>query len=212
MALAALALHEAIGESVYLEHAVTWADVLERHFHDTRPAAEGGGGFFFTADDAEDLITRTKTATDNATPAGNGQAVELFWRLGALTGETRYHDRAEEIVRTFAGELARNFIPLSSLIEGAVLLERGVQIVVAGPPDEPATRTLLRTVHSVPLAARVLETVRPDETLPEGHPVAGKGPVDTGDGPAPAAYVCVGPVCERPITDPDALSRRLTAG
>ena len=40
------------------------------------------------------------------------------------------------------------------------------------------------------------------ETLPDGHPAAGKGPVDD----KPAAYVCRGPVCGLPVTDPRALA------
>ena len=47
-----------------------------------------GGGYFFTADDADALIVRTKTAIDNATPSGNGTMVGVLARLWHLTGDT----------------------------------------------------------------------------------------------------------------------------
>jgi uncharacterized protein YyaL (SSP411 family) len=41
--------------------------------------------------------------------------------------------------------------------------------------------------------------------LPPNHPARGKGPVNG----KPAAYVCDGPVCSLPLTDPQALSTAL---
>jgi uncharacterized protein len=47
----------------------------------------------------------------------------------------------------------------------------------------------------------------PGEVLPEGHPARGKGLID---GRA-AAYVCEGPVCSLPLTEPQALLGALAA-
>ena len=49
-----------------------------------------GGGFFFTSDDHETLIHRTKSFSDDAIPAGNGIAAFVLLRMGHLLGETRY--------------------------------------------------------------------------------------------------------------------------
>ena len=46
MSRAALALHDATGERAYLDRALGWVAVLDRHFWDA-----GAGGYFFTADD-----------------------------------------------------------------------------------------------------------------------------------------------------------------
>jgi hypothetical protein len=43
-------------------------------------------------------------------------------------------------------------------------------------------------------------------SLPTDHPAFGKGLVNG----KPAAYVCVGPVCSLPVTDPRDLIGRLT--
>jgi hypothetical protein len=44
-------------------------------------------------------------------------------------------------------------------------------------------------------------TLPPGASLPVGHPARDKGLVDG----KPAAYVCEGPVCSLPVTDPQAL-------
>ena len=61
MARAGIALFEATGEARYLDEAKSLVSVLDRHFAD-----DAAGGYFITADDAADLIVRTKHCHDNA--------------------------------------------------------------------------------------------------------------------------------------------------
>jgi uncharacterized protein len=199
---AALALHEATSDSAYLVQARQWVAVLDRHHWD---AAEGG--YFFAADDTEDLIARVKTANDAAVPSGNGTMVGVLTRLALLTGDDAYRRRAEEIIAVFAGELARNFFPLATLINNAELAMKPVQIVLVGDPADPGFAALRRAVYRVSLPNRVVLAIAPGEGLPEDHPVHGKGLVDG----RPAAYVCDGPVCSLPHTEPQALVDSLSA-
>ncbi len=200
MIRAALALHEATDESAYLNHATTWATVLLTHYRDER-----SGGFFQTADEAEDLIIRTKSASDNATPSGNGQLVALFTKLAWLTGEQRFADTAEDIVHAFSGELARNFFPYSHLIEGAMFSANGVQIAVAGPKSNPTTQALMKIARSVPLAERLIRPIEPGQSIAENSPLSGKHMIDD----KPTVYICRGPVCSPPITSPEDLRAAL---
>ena len=89
MARAALALAEATGDDAYVGWAQAWVAVLDAHYWD---AAEGG--YFYAPDDGEANISRTKTAHDAATPAGNGTMVGVLARLHHLTGEAAYLERA----------------------------------------------------------------------------------------------------------------------
>jgi hypothetical protein len=197
---AALALHEATGDEHYLSEARDWIAVLDRHHWD-----EAGSGYFFAAKDTEGLIARAKTAADSAVPAGNGTLVGGLTRLAILTGEEAYRRRAEAIVETFSGEVARNFFPLATLLNNVELLERPLQIVVVGEPKDPLFQSLLRAVYNVCLPNRVVLTLPPEASLPVDHPAHGKGLVDG----KPAAYVCDGPVCSLPITDPESLLETL---
>ncbi len=200
MARAALLLAEATGEAAYITRAQAWLAVLDAHYWD---AAEGG--YFYAPDDAEANISRTKTAHDSATPAGNGTLVGVLARLHHLTGEAAYLERAEALVKAFSGELERNFSPLATLANNSELLRRAVQVVVCGPAEDEETRALLDTVFAVSLPNRVLTLLEPGEALPLGHPAFGKG-LHEG---RPAAYVCVGPVCSLPATGPQALRAAL---
>ena len=198
---AALALHETTGTAAYLAQAESWIDILDRHYWD-----EAGGGYFFTADDTEQLIVRTKTAQDNATPSGNGILVGVLARLYFVTGTDAYRARAEALIAAFSGEVQRNFFPLSSLINGSETLRNAVQIVVVGTREAPDTRDLLAVVDGLCLPDRVLQVMEPDgPALPAGHPAAGKG---QSDGQA-TAYVCRGTTCSLPITSGDELRRAL---
>ncbi|NYZ13097.1 thioredoxin domain-containing protein [Azospirillum sp. RWY-5-1] len=193
MARAGLFLFEATGDAAPLDHARGWVAVLDRHHWDT-----ARGGYFYTADDAANLIVRTKSAHDAAVPAGNGTMVGVLARLHALTGEEAYRERADALIAAFSGELTRNFFPLSTLLNGVELLTRPVQVVIVGDPADPAAADLRRAALGPSVPNRILMRVTPDQALPAGHPAAGKGQREG----RPTAYVCVGPTCSPPVTDP----------
>ena len=187
---ATLALHEATQDNRYLTRTVGWIEVLDRHYWD-----DAGSGYFFAADDTRGLITRAKTASDAAVPAGNGTLVGVLTRLSILTGDERYRDRADAIIKAFAGEVARNFFPLATLINNAELAQKPLQIVLVGAADDPALAALRSAVSAVSLPRRIVQIVAPNEGLPAHHPAHGK----TMLGGKPTAYVCDGPVCSLPI-------------
>ena len=203
MARAALVLHEVTGDSDCLARARGWVDALDAHYRDA-----DGGGYFLTADDAEALIVRTKSADDDATPSGNGLAAEVLARLWLVTGETRYRDRAEAAIAAFSGQINRNFFPLATLMNASELLQQGAQIVIAGEPGADDTRALHAAAIRAPAVARAVTAVPPGTELPAAHPAHGKGPVE---GRA-AAYVCVGQTCSPPVTDADGLRAAMARG
>ena len=143
---AALSLYEATSDDRLLVQVSDWVEILDRHYWDA-----AGGGYFFSADDTEALIARAKTAADSAVPAGNGTLVGVLTRLAILTGDDAFRRRAEAIVETFSGELARNFFPLATLLNNAEVLAEPLQIVIVGRTRRrgirrPAPRSLQRFV------------------------------------------------------------------
>ena len=200
MARAGLALHEATGEAPFLERAIAWVRTADTHYWDAEH-----GGYFFTADDAPTLIVRTRSATDNATPAGNGTMAGVLARLYYVTGEGRYRDRAQAVIDGFADELGRNVAGLTTLLNSFELLYGAIQIAIVGPTGDPATEALRRAVFESPTPGRIVTALEPGEALPLGHPAAGKSML----GGKPSAYVCVGPTCSLPITEPEALREAL---
>ena len=85
-----LELVQARWHTPHFAWAIELTEAMLRHFED-----RDAGGFFFTADDHEQLILRPKTFGDDATPAGNGVAARLAGaarlpaRRAALSGRGR---------------------------------------------------------------------------------------------------------------------------
>ena len=69
MIRAALALHEATGERAYLAQALAWQRAFDAHYADPDT-----GGYYLSADDADDLLLRPHSTADDATPNPNAVA------------------------------------------------------------------------------------------------------------------------------------------
>ena len=94
-----------------------WADVLDQHYW-----SDDLGGYYFTADDTGDLIVRPFSGQDEATPNANGVMVSNLVALYLWTGEERYRERAEAILRGFAGAMTENVLAHAGLL--AATLDR----------------------------------------------------------------------------------------
>jgi uncharacterized protein YyaL (SSP411 family) len=161
-------------------------DAMLGHFEDATL-----GGFFFTSDDHEALIHRSKSFSDDAIPAGNGIATRVLIRAGYLLGEPRYLEAAERTLR--AAWLAMKRFPHGhvSLIEALSEYLAPPEIVIIRAPaaDNGWQRELdqlyapQRLVFSIPA---LLEDL--DPALAEK-----KAGVQT------RAYVCRGSTCSAPV-------------
>ncbi len=108
--------------------------------------ADPAGGFFDTADDHEQLITRPKDPQDNAVPSGAAMATTVLLRLAAWTGDGRYRAAAERALGTVAGYLARYPSGFAQWLQAATFATADVvEVAVVGDPADTATRALLDT-------------------------------------------------------------------
>jgi uncharacterized protein len=199
MARAALALFEATGSRAYLEEAIALAAAARDLFGDEV------GGFFMTARDASDVPgVRPRQAHDGATPSGIGLMAEVLARLFHLTGDELWRRAAENLIRAFTGR--PESLPQSPLLLAAAdFLERGVVVVVAGAPDDPATLALVRQALRSPDPATAVLRTLDGADWPPGSLGHGKTVVNG----APAAYVCKRQTCSLPVTAPRELAELL---
>jgi len=201
MIRAALHLWEVTGETRFLDTAKRWVATLDTHFWNMEK-----GGYCTTADDAEQLIVRQRVLYDQAIPSANGIMIWNLTRLGMITGDGVYGERARALLDSFADEYGRAWASCASYINGLENFATGSQVVVVGPRSNPRTQELIRTVWGKALPNRLLYVVETGEALPAGHPAFGKG-MQNG---APTAYLCQRNVCSPPITSAVALSQALT--
>jgi uncharacterized protein len=183
-----------------LQWAIELAEILLRHFEDTRV-----GGFFFTADDQESLISRPKSFSDESLPAGNAAAARSLLRLGYLLGEPRYLTAAERTLRAAWGGLMEYPEAHASLLDALEDYLDPPQIVLlrgrAGA-IEP-WRTALNAVY----APRRWSIAIPSEIAALPAAIAAKVP-----GEGARAYICRGSVCAAPIDSLTTLLRELDIG
>jgi uncharacterized protein YyaL (SSP411 family) len=97
-----IALHRATGKQRWLDKSVRLTDdLIKRYWDDT------SGGFFYTSDDHETLIARSKDVTDSALPSSNAVAAGNLVYLAKATGRDEYRSRAEKTLTAFATILSR---------------------------------------------------------------------------------------------------------
>jgi uncharacterized protein YyaL (SSP411 family) len=185
--------------SEHLAFALQIAELLLERFEDTEH-----GGFWFTANDHEELIHRSKPLADEAVPSGNGIAALALQRLGFLLGETRYLDAAERALR--AGWRAMSEYPhghVSLLAALEEFLEHPEIVIIRGEHEE-----IGRWRDS---AAKIYAPRRLVFALPSGEDelpgaLADRAPIEG----ETVAYRCVGTHCELPVTTWEALAEQLS--
>jgi uncharacterized protein YyaL (SSP411 family) len=200
MARAALALWETTGDKRFLDRAQGWVQTLNEHFWDAQT-----GGYFYTADDSDPLIARSRVVFDQSTPAANGVMVSVLARLHLITADTMYRERSNALIQAFSGEVNRAFLSMGSYLNGLDMTVTALQIVIVGQMDNSKTHELVNAVLGRALPNRTLIVVDPRQSLPPGHPAAGK----TMQNGQPTAYVCQRQTCSAPIANPVTLSQVL---
>ena len=199
LALAAIALYELTFETKWLERARALADSVVRWFWD-----DATGAFFDTASDHEQLITRPRDVSDNATPSGASLAVELLLRVAELFGDDAARRRATQAIESLAPAMARYPTAFGHMLGNADIVVNGaIEVAIVG--------------DTLSDGFRVLRDVVADDYVPSLVLVGGSAS-DAGvalleartvqDGKA-TAYVCRNYACDVPTTDPRVLTEQL---
>ena len=190
-------LFQVSGEVRYLKEAKRLADLMITEFWD-----EENGGFFFTANDHEELIVRTKDFYDNATPSGNSVAADVLLKLAKLTSDEKYERFASTVLRLAAAQLKRHpqgFGRTLSAIE--FFLGDSKEIVLMGDEDG----NLGREVWSEYRPGKVVVPAN-GSTESEMIPLLqGRAAIDG----KPTAYVCENFACRMPVTTVEELKEQL---
>ena len=171
---------------------------------------EKQGGFFFTADGAEELLARRKEIYDGAVPSGNSVAMLNMLRLGRITADPEFEKRAAALGRAFSRSVADSQ-SASTMLMCAVDFAAGpsFEVVIAGARDGPDTNRLLASLRQrfIPNKVVLLNPSGAGENEIDGLPeyVRSYGLVN---GKA-AAYVCREYQCQAPVTDSERMLKML---
>ena len=180
-----------------LHFAQQLVEVVLQHFAD-----DARGGFYFTSDDHEALIHRSKVFGDDATPAGNGIAARVLLRLGHLLAEPRYLAAAERALRA-AWPAITQYPP------GHVSLLEALEELLT-PPEIVVLRGEARTIEGWRLAlAKIYAPHRIVLAIPTDAAGLPSALADKTPRAGPVAYLCRATTCSAPIDSLDALMEQL---
>jgi uncharacterized protein YyaL (SSP411 family) len=180
-----------------LEFAQQLAEAVLRHFAD-----EERGGFYFTSNDHEQLIHRSKTFSDDAIPSGNGIAAFVLQRLGHLLGEPRYLAAAERTLRAAWPALEKYPMSHVTLVTALEELLQPPEIVILRG-EAGAIEAWRRELARMFVPRRLVLAIPADAA---GLPAALADKAPRG---AAVAYICRGSSCSAPVESLEGLLREL---
>ena len=200
-----LELYETVFDVDYLQTALDLNSEMIKYFWD-----EKDGGFYFTAEDAEELIVRQKEIYDGAIPSGNSVAVSNLFRLSRITANTDFEDKANKIMLAFSKDVES---APSGYTQMMVALGFGIgpsyEIVIVGNPEADDTKEMLSSLgkHFIPYKVVLLK--HDDQETADITRIAEYTEYHSSfDGKA-TAYVCLDFACKMPVTNTEEMLKLL---
>jgi uncharacterized protein len=194
-------LYEAVFDSRYLEKALEFNRDFIIHFWDERQ-----GGFYFTADDSEEILVRGKEIYDAAIPSGNSIAMLNLLRLGRLTGDPDYEEKAGRLGSAFADTVRAypaGYTQLLAAVDFA--LGPAYEIVIAGDSGADDTKAMLRALRSQFIPNAVVLFRPSEQKEPAIDRISGFAKAFGSPDGKPRAYVCKDRNCQLPVTSISAM-------
>lgn len=195
-------LYEATFAVEWLKEAERLNQIMIEQFWD-----EGNGGFFFTSNNHETLIVRSKTGYDGATPSGVSMAIHNLVRLDKLLNRSDFREKVETTLDVYYHQIEHS--PSGSaqmLCELDFLLSTPKEIAIAGRHENEDTQAALTAIHSRYVPNKVLALANDGEDVSDLIPLLeGKTQVDD----RATIYVCENYTCQAPTTNIEELAELL---
>ncbi len=189
-------LFEATGRARWIRRACDLADSMLPKFQDCQR-----GGFFYTAEDGERLIVRSKDWHDGSLVSGNAAAAMGLIRLARICLRDDYRRAAESTLHAGAEVMRTQSLACAGLLPAlARLLHDAGEEVVAVADERQLADVRPRVLRrDRPRVARSWVVGEPPESGPVATLNAGKRVMEG----KPTLYRCLDHTCEPPIVDPD---------
>lgn len=187
-----LDLFEVDSKPEYLDRATTYADYMANHFWD-----ENNGDFFFTSDEHEKLIVRTKSVYDLSIPSGNSMAALALIRLYHYTQNQDYYKKAEKVLSTNATMAAENPFAFGQLLNTIFMyVKKPVEITVIA--NDSQTNDVINWINDQFIPEGVFATVGSTNISQLQDVAFFKGKEAIKEKPF-TAYVCKDFTCSLPL-------------
>ena len=194
-------LYETTFEVDYLKKALALNEYLLEHFWDDR-----NGGFYFTADDGEELLVRQKEIYDGAIPSGNSVAMINLLRLGRITTNQALEEKAVRLGRAFfenVRQLPSAYPQLMVAVDFAV--GPSYEVVIVGDSRTKDAKAMLQAIGRKFIPNKVVIFIPLERDSSDIKGIAPFTAHQPSIGNKATAYVCVNHNCKFPTTDVDTM-------
>jgi uncharacterized protein YyaL (SSP411 family) len=195
-----LHLYRSTFDIAWAEKASALQEIMLKEFWD-----ETAGGFFLIDSRNRELPVRPKEIYDGAIPSANSVALmNLLW-LSRLTGNTAWTDKADRLIRAFAGTLGRQpsaFAFFLCALDFA--LRPGQDIVIAGERGSSDAERLLSALNLTFTPNQVTQLKSDDNASRLARFAGYTDGLQVIQGQT-AAHLCVGAACKESVTNIQAL-------
>jgi uncharacterized protein YyaL (SSP411 family) len=193
-------LFQVSGDVRYLKEAKRIADLMISEFWDAED-----GGFFFTGNNHEELLVRSKDFYDNAAPSGNSAAADVLLKLARLTGDEKYERFATTILRLVAAQIKRYPQAFGRVLSTTEFyLNRTKEIVIIGEKGNGLEREVWQEFLPDKIVVLSDKIDKDVDIIPL---LQDKNMIDA----RPTAFVCENFTCQKPATNVEDLRTQLTA-
>ncbi|MBY8992447.1 MAG: thioredoxin domain-containing protein, partial [Candidatus Lokiarchaeota archaeon] len=190
-------LYEATFDISCLEWALTLHNIQFQDFWD-----ENIGGFYFTANTAEELLTRQKEIYDGAIPSGNSIAMLNLLRLSYITGDSELEEKAYILNKVFSERIRAN--PLAHtqfLVAIDFAIGPSYSLVIAGNTEDEDTNLMIDVLRNEYIPNKVILQRRTDQEIPEIDSLSNFVQFFTNLDKKATAYICINKICKPPTHD-----------
>jgi len=141
--LGLLNLYRTTFDLTFAEQALMLQNIMIEDFWD-----EQNGGFFATPKGRTDLPVRPKELADGAIPSANSVALLNLTGLFRLTGNPAWDDRAQALIRAFAGTVTSQPEAFAYFLSGLdFTISPGQEVIIAGEPEAKATQAFCAALN-----------------------------------------------------------------
>ena len=197
MVFGLLNLYEATFDPSYLASALELTETMIEDFSDQN------GGFFIGSKDAEKLMIRAKDSYDGAIPSGNSVAALNLFRLGKITGNTKWTDLGYSTLKAFTDKAKQSPTGFAHMMTAFMFdFKNPKEVVLVGDSNDPETQKTISAIRKnySPNKVLLFKDVSNPGALVKVAPWT-KDHVMINE--SPTFYICKDFACKQPTTSLD---------
>jgi len=200
-------LYEATFDIFYLKTALELHEIQINDFWDNEI-----GGFYFTADGSEELLTRQKEIYDGAIPSGNSIGMLNLLRLSYLTGDHELEEKADILSRVFSEKIRASPLAYTQfLVAIDFAIGPSYSLVIGGDTEGKDTIEMIKAIYNSYIPNKAFIHRKTEQESPEIDSYSNFVQFFENLKGKATAYVCINKTCKPPTQDIDKMLQYLNS-